>query len=66
MMGSLSIWHWLLILIVIAAVIIPFWRILPRAGIPGWIGIFAILPGVALILLWILAFKSWPGDLPKQ
>jgi hypothetical protein len=45
-----------------ALVVVPFWRLLPRVGIPGWVGLFAIIPLVALVLLWIMAFKRWPGD----
>ena len=62
MEGPMSFWHLPLVLIVIAAVVIPFWRILPRAGIPGWFAVLAFIPGVALLYLWILAFKRWPGD----
>ena len=61
-MESMSIWHWLLVLIVAVLIIVPFWRILPRAGIPKWFGLLAIVPGFALLFLWILAFKRWPND----
>ncbi|BBU56090.1 hypothetical protein KU6B_23550 [Mameliella alba] len=46
-------------LIVIGAlVLVPFWKLLPRFGIPNWVAIFAIFPLVALILLWVMAFKD--------
>ncbi len=61
-MGMMSIWHWLVVLVVLAIIIIPYWRILPRAGIPGWVSLVSIIPGGALVLLWVLAFKRWPGD----
>ncbi len=41
-----------------AIVVIPFWRILPRNGIPSWVAIFAVIPLGALILLWVVAFKD--------
>ncbi|SEO26589.1 hypothetical protein SAMN04490248_10382 [Salinihabitans flavidus] len=41
-----------------ALVVIPFWRLLPRYGIPNWVAILAIFPLVALILLWVMAFKD--------
>lgn len=41
-----------------ALVVIPFWRLLPRFGIPNWVAVFAIIPIGALILLWIMAFKD--------
>ncbi|MFZ7090470.1 hypothetical protein [Primorskyibacter sp. 2E233] len=41
-----------------AAIIIPFWRLLPRFGIPNWVALFTLIPLVALILLWVMAFKD--------
>lgn len=48
-------------LIFAALVVVPFWRLLPRFGIPAWVAIFAIFPIVALILLWIMAFRDEIG-----
>jgi uncharacterized membrane protein len=41
-----------------ALLIVPFWRLLPKVGLPNWVAIFAIFPLFALILLWIVAFKE--------
>ncbi len=41
-----------------ALVIVPFWRLLPQFGIPNWVAIFSIIPLIALILLWIMAFNK--------
>jgi len=41
-----------------AVLVVPFWRLLPRFGIPNWVALFAIIPVGALILLWIIAFKD--------
>jgi hypothetical protein len=41
-----------------ALVVVPFWKLLPRFGMPNWLGILAIFPLVALILLWVMAFKD--------
>jgi len=46
------------VLIIAALLIVPFWRILPRYGIHQYWSILAALPAVALILLWIIAFKE--------
>jgi hypothetical protein len=47
------------------------WRIVEKAGIPGWTGLGAVLltlTGVGsivpLVLLWIFAFMRWPRDEP--
>jgi hypothetical protein len=48
------------------------WRIVEKAGLPGWTGLGAILltlTGVGtivpLILLWVFAFMRWPRDEPS-
>ncbi len=46
------------LLVIGALVVIPFWKLLPRFGIPNWVALFAIFPLVALILLWVMAFKD--------
>ncbi len=61
-MAEFSIWSWLIVLVVALAMVIPFWRILPRAGVPAAVSLVALIPFGALILLWILAFKRWPRD----
>lgn len=47
---------WMLILV--ALVIIPFWRLLPQFGIPSWVALLAIFPPAGLILLWVIAFRD--------
>jgi len=44
--------------IMAALLIIPLWRILPRSGIPSWVAVFAFIPLIGLILLWVVAFKE--------
>jgi hypothetical protein len=47
------------------------WRIVEKAGIPGWVGLGAVLLTltgigsiVPLILLWVFAYMRWPRDQP--
>jgi O-antigen ligase len=49
-------------LIIAAVLVIPFWRILPRAGLPAPVALVAVIPLGAVILLWVLAFRRWPLD----
>ncbi len=44
--------------IIAALIVVPFWKILPRNGIPNWVAVFAVFPPLALILLWVVAFKD--------
>lgn len=39
-------------------IIVPFWRILPRYGIHQYWALLAALPAVALVMLWVIAFKD--------
>ena len=48
----------LMMLVMAALVIVPFWRLLPRFGIPSWVALVALFPPAALILLWVMAFKD--------
>ncbi len=61
-MGQIGIWQIVIIFMVMVLPVICFWKILPRAGMPAPIAIFAFIPLVGFILLVILAFKRWPGD----
>ena len=47
---------WMLVMAVF--LVVPFWKILPRHGIPAWVSLVAIFPLAALVLLWIVAFKD--------
>jgi hypothetical protein len=47
------------------------WRIVEKAGLPGWAGLGAILltltgigTVVPMVLLWVFAFMRWPRDEP--
>uniref|UniRef100_UPI0040481A90 hypothetical protein n=1 Tax=Yoonia sp. TaxID=2212373 RepID=UPI0040481A90 len=53
-MGGGLIW----LLVMAAFLVIPFWKILPRQGIPSWVAVFAVIPIGAVILLWVVAFKD--------
>jgi len=44
--------------IIAALIVVPFWKILPRNGIPNWVAVFAVFPPLALLLLWVVAFKD--------
>ena len=52
--GSSLFWFGLVAILII----IPFGRILPRYGITKYFALFAPLPAIALVLLWIIAFKD--------
>jgi hypothetical protein len=66
MMFDYGYGHWsgfglIWMLLFAALIVVPFWRILPRNGIPNWVALFAIIPLFALVLLWVVAFKDEIG-----
>ncbi len=60
-MGSLSIWHWLVVLIYLVVFIVPAWRIASKAGFNGAWSLLMIVPLLNVILIWIFAFVRWPA-----
>jgi hypothetical protein len=56
MMGGGGGLFWFLI--VAALVIVPFWRLLPKFGIPSWVALAAVIPFGAIVLLWVMAFRD--------
>jgi hypothetical protein len=61
-MGSVSIWHWLILLIYIIAFGYPVTRILKRLGYFAWWVIITFVSLANLIGLWFLAFTRWPRE----
>lgn len=47
-------------IIFLALVIIPFWFICKKAGLSPWLSLIVLFPGFGtLILLYVLAFAEW-------
>lgn len=61
MMGSFSIWHWIVVLLLALTLTWPTARILRRAGLSRWWVILALIPWVNLAALWVFAFVRWPA-----
>ena len=48
-------------LFVLLVCVVPFWNIFRKAGFPGALALLMPVPGVNLVLLYILAFGEWPS-----
>ena len=57
--GGVGVFVLLCIALILAFAVFLFWRILTKAGMPGPLGLLAIIPLGAVILLCILAFGKW-------
>ncbi|TAM18742.1 MAG: hypothetical protein EPN65_05820 [Pandoraea sp.] len=61
-MGSLSIWHWLIVFILVLGVPLIYVPAVRKAGFSGWWVVLTWVPVVGLVLLWIFAFARWPAE----
>ena len=50
-----------LLVIPLALVVFPAWRLIARTGHRGELGVLAVVPLVNIALLWYLAFAEWPA-----
>ena len=55
MMGGGGI---LWVLVYAALIVVPFYKLLPRFGISKYFAFLTVIPAIALVLLWIIAFKG--------
>ena len=60
-MGSVSIYHWLIIIFFVVVLSIPIARILTRIGYSKWWTIAYFIPFVNIVGIWILAYSRWPA-----
>lgn len=42
-------------------VVFPVWKICEKAGFPGWLSVAVFFPPLNLLLLYYLAFATWPA-----
>jgi hypothetical protein len=60
-MGSLSIWHWIIVILVFVFYGVPTAKILGRAGHSKWWTIVFFAPLLNIIALWVFAYSRWPA-----
>jgi hypothetical protein len=61
MPGTPGIFELLIILVIGAVIIVPFWRIFSKAGFPGALSLLMLVPLANLIMVFVLAFAEWPA-----
>jgi hypothetical protein len=60
-MNNLGIAEQIAILLVAAAIWLPWVRIFPKAGYSAWLSLLMFVPLLNLILLIWFAFSEWPA-----
>ena len=59
--AGFAVFELLFLVIGFAIVIIPFWKIYAKAGFSKWLSLLMIVPLVNLIVLYVVAFSTWPA-----
>jgi len=56
-----SIWHWVIVLVVAFIYVAPCWMIVKKAGFAGVWSLLVFVPLLNLVMLWIFAMVEWPS-----
>ncbi|QHQ34616.1 DUF805 domain-containing protein [Algicella marina] len=48
--------------VMLAVLLLPYWKLWARAGHSGWWCVLMAVPVVNIVSLWVLAFKRWPAE----
>ena len=59
--GATSVWQVIVIVLCIALIVLPFWRIFTKAGYSGAWSLLMLIPLVNVIVFYVFAFSSWPA-----
>lgn len=59
-MGSFSIWHWIVVLLIVVLYVLPALNIVRKAGYSGWRCLLMLIPVVNVVAYWVFAFAKWP------
>ena len=49
-------------LIMAVLIILPFWFIFSKAGHSKWLSLLMVVPVVNIVMLYFLAFSTWPNQ----
>ena len=60
-MQHYSAWHFGGALVFAIVFVVPTWRIVSKAGYSGAWSLFAFVPIINVIMLWVFAFSNWPA-----
>ena len=58
-MGGFSLFHWIILLVVVLLWVVPIAKLYRRVGYNRWWALLAVLPPLGLLLVWFLAFAPW-------
>ena len=50
----------IVVVVLVALVLLPFWKIFSKAGYPGALSLLICVPMLGYVMIWFLAFSDWP------
>ncbi len=59
--GGMGAFGPLMVLVMAALIVVPFAFIFGKAGYSKWLGLLMVVPLVNIVMLYFLAFSTWPG-----
>jgi uncharacterized membrane protein YhaH (DUF805 family) len=59
-LGGLSVFHFILVIVVLILYFVPIVKILRKAGYSGWWSLIVLVPLVNIIMFYVFAFANWP------
>jgi uncharacterized membrane protein YhaH (DUF805 family) len=60
MESGFSVFHALILLVLAFVFLIPYVKVIKKAGYSGWWVLTLFVPVVNFIMLWVFAFARWP------
>jgi uncharacterized membrane protein YhaH (DUF805 family) len=68
-LGGLSVFHFIIVIVVLVLYFVPIVKILHKAGYSGWWSLIVLVPVVNIIMFYVFAFANWPalgGDAQRE
>jgi uncharacterized membrane protein YhaH (DUF805 family) len=59
--GGISIGQLLILFVMLAVILFPWWKIFSKAGYSGWLALLMFVPLVNIGMLFFLALADWPA-----
>jgi hypothetical protein len=61
MLRSIGLPELFVLLLLLGAIALPFWKIFEKAGFPGIMSLTMLVPLLNVLMLFFLAFSEWPA-----
>ena len=59
-LGGLSVFHFILVIVVLVLYFVPIVKVLQKAGYSGWWSLIVFVPLVNIIMFYVFAFANLP------